>query len=82
MRVSDSSSVRSAPAQNVSLPEVMTAPLIAASAATFSTILPSSSITDRSMTFIDFPGMSQVMVAMPSPSTSTLKFSLAMSPTP
>ena len=31
--------VRSAPAQNVSLPEVMTAPLIAASAATFSMML-------------------------------------------
>ena len=30
--------VRSAPAQNVSLPEVMTAPLIAASAATCSTM--------------------------------------------
>ena len=37
-----SSIVRSAPAQNVSLPEVMTAPLIAASAATFSTIADNS----------------------------------------
>ena len=36
---SASSMVRSAPPQNVSLPEVMTAPLIAASVATFSTIV-------------------------------------------
>ena len=40
-----SSMVRSAPPQNVSLPEVMTAPLMAASVATFSTIAASSSIT-------------------------------------
>ncbi len=75
MRVSDSSSVRSAPAQNVSLPEVTTAPLIAASAAIFSTIFDNSSITARSMTFIERPGMSQVMSAMPSASTSSLKLS-------
>ena len=40
-----SSMVRSAPPQKASLPEVMTAPLIAASVATFSTISPSSSVT-------------------------------------
>src|SRR5512138_2756238 len=65
--------VRSAPPPKVSLPEVMTAPLTAASAATFSTSPSSSSITEKSITFIDLPGMSQVTSAMPSASTSNLK---------
>ena len=39
-----SSIVRSAPPQNASLPDVITAPLMAASAATFSTIPDNSSI--------------------------------------
>ena len=69
-----SSMVRSAPPQKASLPEVMTAPLMAASAATFSTMPPSSSITSMSMTFIERPAMSQVTSAMPSASTSNLKF--------
>ena len=43
----------SAPGEKVSLPDVITAPLIAASAATCSTIADSSSITLRSITFID-----------------------------
>src|SRR5437016_2433453 len=68
--------VRSAPPPNVSLPEVTTAPLIAASAATFSTIASISSTTDMSMTFIDLPGMSQVISAMPSASTSNLKLDI------
>jgi hypothetical protein len=46
---------------------------MAASAATCSTIAESSSITLRSMTFIDRPGLSQVTSAMPSPSISSLK---------
>ena len=58
--------LRSAPPEKVSLPEVITAPLIASFALISSTIAPSSSITERSKTFIDFPGMSQVIVAMPS----------------
>ena len=69
-----SSMVRSAPAQNDSLPEVMTTPLIAASAATCSTIAASSSFTAASMTFIDRPGESQVTSAMPSPSMSRVKW--------
>src|SRR5437868_3029872 len=72
--------VRSAPPPNVSLPEVTTAPLIAASAATLSTISLSSAITDWSITFIERPGMSQVMSAMPSPSTSSLKLVMFVSP--
>src|SRR4030088_1310329 len=51
----------------------MTAPLMAGSAATCSTMAESSSITLRSMTFIERPGLSQVMSAMPSPSISSLK---------
>src|SRR5258708_37981283 len=66
--------VRSAPPPNVSLPEVMTAPLTAASEATLVTIASSSAITSMSMTFIDLPGISQVTSAMPSASTSSLKF--------
>ena len=54
-----SSIVRSAPAQNASLPEVITAPLMAASVATFSTIADSSSITFVSMTFIERPACSR-----------------------
>ncbi len=77
-RLSISSMVRSAPAQNVSLPEVMTAPLIAASPATFSMMLASSSITLRSMTFIERPGESQVTSAMPSASVSSLKWTMCM----
>src|SRR4051812_44079607 len=72
--------VRSAPPPNVSLPDVITAPLMAASVETFSTIPSSSSITDTSMTFIVLPGMSQVISAMPSASTSSLKFAIAVSP--
>src|SRR5262245_20415245 len=70
--------VRSAPPQNVSLAEVITAPLIAASVATLSTIAENSSIIFMSIRFIERPGMSQVMSAMPSASTSTLKFSYDM----
>src|SRR5882762_9195969 len=66
--------VRSAPPPKVSLPDVMTAPLMAASVATLATTASSSVITSMSMTFIDLPGMSQVTSAMPSPSTSSLKF--------
>src|SRR4051812_41341010 len=73
-----SSIERSAPAQNASLLEVMTTPLIAASAVVCFTIS-SSSLTDvSSSTFIDRPGISQVTSAMPSASVSILKFLKAM----
>ena len=65
--------VRSAPAQNVSLPEVITAPLMAASPATLSTMSASSSITFMSITFMERPGASQVTSAMPSASVASLK---------
>src|SRR3954469_8044901 len=69
---------RSAPAQKASLLEVMTTPLIAASAVVCFTIS-SSSLTDvSSSTFIERPGISQVTSAMPSASVSTLKFLKAM----
>ncbi len=72
-----SSIVRSAPPQKASFPDVTTAPLMAASAATFSTMAESSSMTLASITFIERPGMSQVTSAMPSASTSRLKFGMA-----
>src|SRR3984885_15642061 len=65
--------VRSAPAAKPSLPEVNTAPLIAASLAISSTIWPSSPMISVLITFIDRPGMSQVMSAIPSASVSKRK---------
>ena len=65
--------VRSAPPEKPSLPEVITAPLIAASDATCSTNVPISSITSALSTFIERPGMSQVMSAIPSESVSMRK---------
>src|SRR3981081_4125792 len=70
--------VRSAPTQNVSLSEVMTAPLIAASFAIVSTIAESSSITFKSIPFIARPGASQLTSAMPSASVSSLKLAMAL----
>ena len=67
------SMVRSAPPEKLSLPEVMTQPLIAASAATALDDAASSSITSGVMTFIERPGMSQVASAMPSASMSKRK---------
>ncbi len=61
---------RSAPPLNVSLPEVTTAPFTASSPATFSISASSSSMTPASKTFIERSGMSQVISAIPSPSTS------------
>src|SRR3954462_8622166 len=66
--------VRSAPPEKASLPEATTQPLMPASAATASTMRDSSSMTSRVMTFIERPGLSQVAVAMPSPSVSKRKF--------
>src|SRR5690606_38258551 len=60
------------------LPEVLTAPLIAASLAIRSTSADNSSIAARSMRFIERPGMSQVRSAMPSASMSSLKLSPLM----
>src|SRR4051812_16949552 len=66
--------VRSAPPEKASLPEATTQPLMPASAATASTMRDSSSMASRVMTFIERSGMSQVAVAMPSPSVSKRKF--------
>ena len=77
-----SSIERSAPAENASLPEVMTTPLTAASAEVCFTIASSSVIVVSSSTFIERPGMSQVTSAMPSASVSILKFLKAMSVAP
>ena len=65
---------RSAPPEKEFLPEVMTAPLIALSPTTWSTMASISSITSSVTTFIDLPGMSQVTRAMPSASVSIVKF--------
>ena len=72
--------VRSAPPQNESLPEVTTAPLMAASLATLSTICANSAVTEPSITFIERPAMSQVRSAMPSESMSSLKLLMGFSP--
>src|SRR6185312_4985735 len=80
--ISRSSNVRSAPAQNVALAEVTTAPLMAASATTFSTSAASSSMTSTLMTFIERPAMSQVSSAMPSASTSKVKLLMCAVPSP
>src|SRR5262245_20725236 len=77
-----SSIVRSAPPQKASLPEVTTTPLMAVSAATLSTSAPNSSITPVLMTFMERPAMSQVTSAIPSASTSILKFAIADSCSP
>jgi hypothetical protein len=66
--------VRSAPAQNASLAEVMTTPLMAASSVVCLTIASISLIEVSSSTFMERPGMSQVTSAMPSASVSNLKF--------
>ncbi len=67
------SMLRSAPPEKLSLPDVMTAPLTAASPAIAVTILSSSSITSSVKTFIERSGMFQVISAMPSASVSTVK---------
>src|SRR6266700_4012311 len=69
-----SSIERSAPAENASLPEVTTTPLMAGSAEVCFTIASSSVMVVSSSTFIERPGMSQVTSAMPSASVSSLKF--------
>src|SRR5579863_2302177 len=73
---------RSAPAENASLPEVITTPFTAASAEVCFTISSSSAIVVSSNTFIERPGISQVTSAMPSASVSTLKFLKAISRSP
>src|ERR1039457_6949655 len=73
-----SSIVRSAPPQKASLAEVTTAPLMAESVTTFSTMASSSAITSMVMTFIERSAMSQVTSAMPSASTSNLKFGMTL----
>ena len=68
-------SPRSAPAQKpLALPEVITAPLIAASVRRRSTIAPSSRITSAVSVFIERPGTSKVMSATPVSSRATVKF--------
>src|ERR1700744_1588986 len=77
-----SSIERSAPAENASLPEVITTPLTAASAEVCFTISSSSAIVVSSSTFIERPGISHVTIAMPSASVPTLKFLKAISRSP
>lgn len=64
---------RSAPPENVLLPDVNTTPLTAASATVASTMASNSSSTWAVKTFMDFSGISQVTRAMPSASVSTVK---------
>ncbi len=73
-------SVRSAPPQNASLPEVMTDALDRRRRpSTFSTMR-AEFLDDRvrRCTFIERPGMSQVTSAMPSASTSSLKLAMSV----
>ena len=62
------STFRSMPPAKSALPEVMTTPLTAASASALSTQASNSRRPSKDMTFMDFPGTSQVMVATPSAS--------------
>ena len=64
----------SAPPEKAGFADVMIAPVMAASERIWPPILSNSSITVSSMTFIDFPGMSQAMSAIPSPPMSSVKF--------
>ncbi len=67
-------SPRSAPAQKpLALPEVITAPLIAASLRSRSTISPSSRITSAVSVFIERPGASKVTSATPCSSVARVK---------
>ena len=61
------------PAKDPSLPEVITAPLMASSDRTVSMMLSSSDRPSIDMTFMDFPGTSQVMMATPSASVFMVK---------
>ncbi len=77
------SSPRSAPAQKpLALPEVITAPLMAASDLMVSTTSPISLMTEAVRVFIERPGTSKVTRATPSESTSILKFSMVLAPRP
>src|SRR6202012_1785469 len=70
----DSISSSAAPAQKpFDLPEVMTRPLIAASADTLSTTFSKSATVVLVSTFIVRPGTSQTSVTIPSASCSHLK---------
>src|SRR3990167_9698156 len=72
-------SPRSAPAQKPeALPEVMTAPLMDSSVLMRSTSSGISFITEEVRVFIERPGTSKAMTAMPSASMSILKFSIVI----
>ena len=64
------------PAAKSGLAEVMTMPLTAGSARAASTAASSSAMPSSVRTFIDLPGRSQVMVAMPSASMSVVKIGM------
>ena len=69
-RAMPSSMARSAPPENVSLPDVITQPLTDASCDTVSMTVSSSAITSSVMTFMERLGMFHVRSARPSASTS------------
>ena len=65
--------LRSMPPAKSFLPEVRITPLTAGSASAASISASSSAMPVRLRTFIDFPGTSQVIVAMPSASVAEVK---------
>src|SRR5215468_384157 len=72
-----SSQSRSAPAMKAGLPLVRTTPLISESDSAWSTAAANSPSEASFITFIDRPGMSQVMTAMPSASRARVRFVMA-----
>src|SRR6516164_7567835 len=77
-----SSQSRSAPAMKAGLPLVMTTPLVSGSDNAASTALANSPSDTSFITFIDRPGMSQVMTAMPSSPRARVRFVMSESSNP
>src|SRR6516165_1660953 len=69
-----SSQSRSAPAMKAGLPLVMTTPFVSGSASARSTAAANSPSEASFITFIERPGMSQVMTAMPSSPRAKVRF--------
>src|SRR6516165_385874 len=77
-----SSQSRSAPAMKAGLPLVMTTPLVSGSDNAASTALANSPSDTSFITFIERPGMSQVMTAMPSSPRARVRFAMAVASNP
>src|SRR5271169_4277649 len=77
LAISASSHSRSAPAMKAGLPLVMTTPLVSGSNSACSTAAANSPSEASFITFIERPGMSQVMTVMPSSPRARVRFAMA-----